>query len=99
MRTEVQQAKIDAYEFYFTFPDPHQNISMDVPIASWRWSTVCVHGQLCSAWPAPVSLQCQENLRKATFHLSPAWLKAESPPEKSTKQCLLSSYPRNISES
>lgn len=32
MRTEAQQAEIDAYEFYFTFPDPQQNISMDVPI-------------------------------------------------------------------
>lgn len=27
MRTQVQQAEIDAYEFHFTFPDPHRSIT------------------------------------------------------------------------
>lgn len=92
IRNETQQAEIDAYVFHFNFPDPHQDISTDVPISSWRWFTV-------SALLDQNLFHCTVRRIWGRLHFT-CYLhdKAESPAEKSTKQCLLICYARNITE-
>lgn len=80
MRTEAQKAERDAYKFHFTFPDPHQNISMDVPIASWRWShSVCSWtALLCLASPCFTVVSWDSEGRLHFTCISPVTYMAES---------------------